>query len=187
MQGHELFGIERDRIIDSRRKFDLASARAREGADEMRVVSQAALVEEGHEVFSSKVLCSPRGLRQFQAVVGSPFALQGFARARLFIAARSAHGGEGFHHRRGGSGGALSGGVLDTLDQLRVIALAHAGGGRGGGQHDDIDVGVGELFRLLLQFLDDLEQQREDVEAMLAEISLFEQQCQQELVRRESR
>ena len=32
-----------------------------------------------------------------------------------------------------------------------------------------------------------LEQQREDIEAMLAEISLFEQQCQQELMRRESR
>ena len=32
-----------------------------------------------------------------------------------------------------------------------------------------------------------LEQQREDIEAMLAEISQFETQCQQELVRRSSR
>lgn len=32
-----------------------------------------------------------------------------------------------------------------------------------------------------------LEQQREDIEAMLAEISQFETQCQQELIRRSSR
>jgi prefoldin subunit 5 len=31
-----------------------------------------------------------------------------------------------------------------------------------------------------------LEQQREDIEAMLAEISQFEQQCEQELARRDA-
>ena len=44
-----------------------------------------------------------------------------------------------------------------------------------------------ECLRVIAKRREALEQQREDVEAMLAEISLFEQQCQQELVRRESR
>lgn len=44
-----------------------------------------------------------------------------------------------------------------------------------------------ECLRVMAKRREALEQQREDIEAMLAEISLFEQQCQQELVRRESR
>ena len=44
-----------------------------------------------------------------------------------------------------------------------------------------------ECLRVMSKRREALEQQREDIEAMLAEISLFEQQCQQELVRRESR
>jgi DNA-binding transcriptional MerR regulator len=44
-----------------------------------------------------------------------------------------------------------------------------------------------ECLRVMSKRRDALEQQREDIEAMLAEITLFEQQCQQELVRRESR
>jgi len=44
-----------------------------------------------------------------------------------------------------------------------------------------------ECLRVIAKRREALEQQREDIEAMLAEISLFEQQCQQELVRRESR
>ncbi len=44
-----------------------------------------------------------------------------------------------------------------------------------------------ECLRIMSKRREGLEQQREDIEAMLAEISLFEQQCQQELVRRESR
>ena len=43
-----------------------------------------------------------------------------------------------------------------------------------------------ECLRVMSRRREALEQQREDIEAMLAEISLFEQQCQQELVRRES-
>jgi DNA-binding transcriptional MerR regulator len=42
-------------------------------------------------------------------------------------------------------------------------------------------------LRVMSKRREALEQQREDIEAMLAEITLFEQQCQQELVRRESR
>jgi len=44
-----------------------------------------------------------------------------------------------------------------------------------------------ECLRVMSKRREALGQQREDIEAMLAEISLFEQQCQQELVRRESR
>lgn len=44
-----------------------------------------------------------------------------------------------------------------------------------------------ECLRVMSKRREALEQQREDIEAMLAEITLFEQQCQQELVRRESR
>jgi DNA-binding transcriptional MerR regulator len=44
-----------------------------------------------------------------------------------------------------------------------------------------------ECLRVMSKRREALEQQREDIEAMLAEISLFEQQCQQELVRRETR
>jgi len=44
-----------------------------------------------------------------------------------------------------------------------------------------------ECLRVMSKRREALVQQREDIEAMLAEISLFEQQCQQELVRRESR
>jgi len=44
-----------------------------------------------------------------------------------------------------------------------------------------------ECLRVMSKRREALELQREDIEAMLAEISLFEQQCQQELVRRESR
>jgi DNA-binding transcriptional MerR regulator len=44
-----------------------------------------------------------------------------------------------------------------------------------------------ECLRVMSKRREALEQQREDIEAMLAEISLFEQQCQQELVRRDSR
>ena len=43
-----------------------------------------------------------------------------------------------------------------------------------------------ECLRVMSKRREALEQQREDIEAMLAEISLFEQQCQQELVRRET-
>jgi DNA-binding transcriptional MerR regulator len=43
-----------------------------------------------------------------------------------------------------------------------------------------------ECLRVMSKRRQALEQQREDIEAMLAEISLFEQQCQQELVRRET-
>jgi DNA-binding transcriptional MerR regulator len=43
-----------------------------------------------------------------------------------------------------------------------------------------------ECLRVMAKRRDALEQQREDIEAMLTEISLFEQQCRQELVRRES-
>lgn len=44
-----------------------------------------------------------------------------------------------------------------------------------------------ECLRVMSKRREALEQQREDIEAMLADISLFEQQCQQELVRRDSR
>ena len=44
-----------------------------------------------------------------------------------------------------------------------------------------------ECLRIIAKRREALEQQREDIEAMLAEISQFEEQCQQELVRRESR
>jgi DNA-binding transcriptional MerR regulator len=44
-----------------------------------------------------------------------------------------------------------------------------------------------ECLRVMSKRREALEQQREDIEAMLTEITLFEQQCQQELVRRESR
>jgi len=44
-----------------------------------------------------------------------------------------------------------------------------------------------ECLRVMSKRREALEQQREDIEAMLGEITLFEQQCQQELVRRESR
>jgi DNA-binding transcriptional MerR regulator len=44
-----------------------------------------------------------------------------------------------------------------------------------------------ECLRVMSKRREALEQQREDIEAMLAEITLFEQQCQHELVRRESR
>ena len=43
-----------------------------------------------------------------------------------------------------------------------------------------------ECLRVMAKRREALEQQREDIEAMLAEISLFEQQCRQELARRES-
>ena len=44
-----------------------------------------------------------------------------------------------------------------------------------------------ECLRVMSKRREALEQQREDIEAMLAEIAQFEQQCRQELVRRESR
>ena len=43
-----------------------------------------------------------------------------------------------------------------------------------------------ECLRLMSSRREALEQQREDIEAMLAEISLFEQQCQRELIRRDT-
>jgi DNA-binding transcriptional MerR regulator len=43
-----------------------------------------------------------------------------------------------------------------------------------------------ECLRLMSSRREALEQQREDIEAMLAEISQFEQQCQRELVRRDA-
>ena len=44
-----------------------------------------------------------------------------------------------------------------------------------------------ECLRVMSKRREALEQQREDIEAMLTEIAQFEQQCRQELVRRESR
>ena len=43
-----------------------------------------------------------------------------------------------------------------------------------------------ECLRLMSSRREALEQQREDIEAMLAEISQFEQQCQRELIRRDA-
>jgi DNA-binding transcriptional MerR regulator len=43
-----------------------------------------------------------------------------------------------------------------------------------------------ECLRLMSSRREALEQQREDIEAMLGEISQFEQQCQRELVRRDA-
>ncbi len=43
-----------------------------------------------------------------------------------------------------------------------------------------------ECLRVMSKRREALEQQREDIEAMLAEISLFEQQCRQELARRDN-
>lgn len=43
-----------------------------------------------------------------------------------------------------------------------------------------------ECLRVMSSRREALEQQREDIEAMLAEISQFEQQCQRELVRRDA-
>lgn len=43
-----------------------------------------------------------------------------------------------------------------------------------------------ECLRVMSSRRTALEQQREDIEAMLAEISQFEQQCQQELTRRDT-
>ena len=43
-----------------------------------------------------------------------------------------------------------------------------------------------ECLRVMSKRREALEQQREDIEAMLTEITLFEQQCRQELVRRET-
>ena len=44
-----------------------------------------------------------------------------------------------------------------------------------------------ECLRIMSRRREALEQQREDIEAMLAEISQFERQCGQELLRRDSR
>jgi DNA-binding transcriptional MerR regulator len=44
-----------------------------------------------------------------------------------------------------------------------------------------------ECLRIMSKRRAALEQQREDIEAMLADISQFEQQCEQELLRRNSR
>ena len=44
-----------------------------------------------------------------------------------------------------------------------------------------------ECLRVMAKRREALEQQREDIEAMLADISQFERQCQQELLRRDSR
>jgi DNA-binding transcriptional MerR regulator len=43
-----------------------------------------------------------------------------------------------------------------------------------------------ECLRLMSSRREALEQQREDIEAMLGEISQFEQQCQRELIRRDA-
>ena len=43
-----------------------------------------------------------------------------------------------------------------------------------------------ECLRVMAKRRDALEQQREDIEAMLAEIDQFEQQCRKELTRREA-
>ena len=43
-----------------------------------------------------------------------------------------------------------------------------------------------ECLRVMSKRRDALQQQREDIEAMLAEIDQFEQQCRQELARRET-
>ena len=43
-----------------------------------------------------------------------------------------------------------------------------------------------ECLRVMSKRREALEQQREDIEAMLAEISQFEQQCQRELIRRDA-
>ena len=44
-----------------------------------------------------------------------------------------------------------------------------------------------ECLRVMSKRREALEQQREDIEAMLADIAQFEQQCEQELLRRDSR
>ena len=44
-----------------------------------------------------------------------------------------------------------------------------------------------ECLRVMSKRREALEQQREDIEAMLADIAQFEQQCEQELLRRNSR
>ena len=44
-----------------------------------------------------------------------------------------------------------------------------------------------ECLRIMVKRRTALEQQREDIEAMLAEISQFEQQCRQELTRRDTK
>jgi DNA-binding transcriptional MerR regulator len=46
---------------------------------------------------------------------------------------------------------------------------------------------LAECLRVMAKRREALEQQREDIEAMLAEISQFEQLCQQELARRNAR
>jgi DNA-binding transcriptional MerR regulator len=44
-----------------------------------------------------------------------------------------------------------------------------------------------ECLRVMSKRREALQQQREDIEAMLADIAQFEQQCEQELLRRDSR
>lgn len=44
-----------------------------------------------------------------------------------------------------------------------------------------------ECLRVMSKRREALEQQREDIEAMLADITQFERQCEQELLRRNSR
>ena len=44
-----------------------------------------------------------------------------------------------------------------------------------------------ECLRVMSKQREALQQQREDIEAMLADIAQFEQQCEQELLRRDSR
>ena len=44
-----------------------------------------------------------------------------------------------------------------------------------------------ECLRVMSKRREALEQQREDIEAMLADILQFERQCEQELLRRDSR